>query len=154
MIKINIITNNKAWFRYIKSPNSFIDRKVRNLNKKSLKFKKNIVFCTLLLSGEKEIKKLNKKFRNKNKVTDVLSFPFYNPKEFKLKIKKNKEVYLGDIIINLNKIKSKNSKNNFKQEFNKLWIHGLTHLLGYDHKKNKDFYAMRKIENKLIKSIR
>ena len=154
MIKINTISNNKTWNNYFTNPNNFIQKKVKNLNRRIKIYKRKSIYCTLLLSGDKEIKKLNKKFRNKNKVTDVLSFPFYNPKEFKLKIKKNKEVYLGDIIINLNKIKSKNSKNNFKQEFNKLWIHGLTHLLGYDHKKNKDFYAMRKVENKLIKSIR
>ncbi len=150
MIKINTILNNKSWSVYIKNPNKFIQKNVNNLNKKFKKYKKNILFCTLLLSGDDEIKKLNKKFRKKNKSTDVLSFPFYSKKELKIKLKTEKEIYLGDIIINLNKIKGKNSKNSFKLEFNKLWVHGLAHLFGYEHKKNKDFYNMSRFEKKFI----
>ncbi len=150
MIKINTILNNKSWSVYIKNPNNFIQKNVNNLNKKFKKYKKNILFCTLLLSGDDEIKKLNKKFRKKNKSTDVLSFPFYSKKELKIKLKKEREIYLGDIIINLNKIKEKNSKNSFKLEFNKLWVHGLAHLFGYKHKKNKDFYNMSRFEKKFI----
>ena len=108
---------------------------------------------TILLSGDKEIRELNKKFRKKNKTTDVLSFPFHKKKELKKKLLKEKEVYLGDIIINLNKIKDKKNKIRFKTEFNKLWIHGLTHLLGYDHKKDKDFYIMRTLEKKFLSYI-
>ena len=77
-----------------------------------------------------------------------MSFPFQTKKELEKKLKKEKEIYLGDIIINLNKIKNKNLNKNFKKEFDRLWIHGLVHLFGYDHKKNKDFYKMYKIEKK------
>ena len=63
-----------------------------------------------MLTDDKHIKKLNKKFRNKNKSTDVLSFPFYEKKEFREKINTENEVYLGDIIINLSKIKSRDLK--------------------------------------------
>ena len=77
MIKINTILNNKAWYRYLKNPNSFIERKIKNINKKLKLFKKNEIFLTILLSSDNEIKKLNKKFRKKNYSTDVLSFPFY-----------------------------------------------------------------------------
>ena len=55
---------------------------------------------------------------------------------------------MGDIIINLSKIKSKNKKNFFKIEFDRLWIHGLVHLLGHDHQKRKDFKIMHQIEKK------
>jgi len=99
-----------------------------------------------LLSGEKEIKNLNKKFRNKNKATDVLSFPFYTKKELHKRLISEKEIYLGDIIINLNEIKDKKKLKNFKAEFNNLWIHGLVHLFGHDHKKEKDFLVMKKKE--------
>ena len=107
----------------------------------------------MLLSGEKEIKKLNKKFRNKNKSTDVLSFPFYKKSQLRKKIKIEKEIYLGDIIINLNMIKSKNNKIKFKDELNKLWIHGLVHLFGFKHKKDKDYYSMQKIEKSYLDYI-
>mgnify|MGYP006157140515 CR=1 FL=1 len=154
MIKINVITNNVSWFEFIKTPNSYVDRKVKKLNLKNKKFKKNIIFCTLLLSNNNEIKNLNNKFRKKNKSTDVLSFPFYNEKNLKKKLKKEKEVYLGDIIINLNKVSSKKKLNFFKLEFDKLWIHGLVHLFGHDHKKEKDYKEMNKIEKDYLKYIK
>ena len=80
MIKINVINNYAAWLRFIKNPSSYIDRKIKKLNYKNKKYKKNIIFCTILLSGNKEIKNLNKRFRKKNKSTDVLSFPFHQKK--------------------------------------------------------------------------
>ena len=147
MIKANVITKNLSWYRYIKNPNSYIDRKIKKLNNKNKKLKKSVYF-TLLLSGDKEINYLNRKFRNKNKATDVLSFPFYTKKELDKRLINEKEIYLGDIIINLNKIKDKKKLKNFKTEFNDLWIHGLVHLFGHDHKKDKDFLKMKKIEKK------
>ena len=148
MIKINVIINNINWLSYIKNPTSYIDRKVDKLNLKQIRFLKKDVFCTLLLSGSKEIKNLNKKYRKKNKVTDILSFPFQTKTELKKKIKKEKEIYIGDIIINFNKIKNKKTLKKFKFDFDRLWIHGLVHLLGYDHKKDKDFFKMSQIEKK------
>jgi probable rRNA maturation factor len=143
MIKINVLTTNVDWRLYIKNPNNFIDKKINIYNKKSKNFKKNIIFCTLMLSNSKEIKKLNQKFRKKNKSTDVLSFPFYE----------NKEIYLGDIIINLNKIKNKKNILNFRSEFNRLWVHGLVHLFGYDHKLEKDYRKMKMVEKSFLSYI-
>ena len=153
MIKINVITNNVKWFHFIKNPNSYIERKVNKLNLKNKDFKKKNFFCTLLLSGNREIIKLNRKFRKRSNSTDVLSFPFHNKKNLKNKMKREKEIYLGDIIINLNKVKEKKNLKNFKLEFNKLWIHGLTHLFGHDHKKEKEFRKMHEIEKDYLKSI-
>ena len=102
----------------------------------------------MLLSGRRDIKNLNRKFRNKNKTTDVLSFPFYRKKELQKKLNNEQEVYLGDIIINIDKIKDKKKSKNFKIEFDNLWIHGLVHLFGHDHKKVKDYLVMKKIEKK------
>ena len=150
MIKINTISNDKTWYRYLKNPGKFVQNKTNKLNKKIKIYKKKVIYCTLLLTGEKEIKKLNKKFRKKTKSTDVLSFPFYSKVELNKKLKKEKEIYLGDIVININKIKSKQNKDYFKIEFNKLWIHGLVHLFGYDHKRNKDFNNMNRIEKKYL----
>ena len=105
------------------------------------------------MSGNQEIKKLNKRFRKKNKSTDVLSFPFYNKQNLKKKIKNKKEIYLGDIIINLNKVKDKKNLKFFKLNFDKLWIHGFAHLFGHDHKKEKDFKKMHRIETAYLKYI-
>ena len=153
MIKINVISNNINWTKYLKDPNSFIGKKIKLINNKNKLYKKNTLTCSLLLTETSEIKKFNKKFRNKNKSTDVLSFPFYKKDELKKKIKKEKEVYLGDIVINLKKIKNKNNKFFFINNLNKLWIHGLVHLFGHRHKKDKDYYNMKKIEEKYLEYI-
>ena len=154
MIKVNVILNNINWKRYLRNPNRFIEKKIALLNKKNKLLKKNTLICSLLLSGTKEIKNLNKKFRKKNKSTDVLSFPFYEKNQLINKIREEKEVYLGDIIINLSQVKKKNNKAKFKEELNKLWIHGLLHLLGYDHKSNSQYLQMQKIEKKFSYLIR
>ena len=153
MIKINVILNNNEWFLNLRNPNIYIKKKIDQINKKFKVYNRKTIFCTLLLSWDKKIKYLNQRFRNKNKSTDVLSFPFYEKRELKKKLKNEKEVYLGDIIINYKKIKYKKSKKDFNFEFNKLWIHGLTHLLGYDHKKKKEYNKMIKIEKKLISCL-
>ena len=68
-------------------------------------------------------------------------------------LKKKNKIYLGDIIINLNKIVEQSKNQFFFAAFDKMWIHGLTHLLGYCHKSNRDFLLMKKLENKIIKSV-
>ena len=152
MIKINVITNNNNWYRIIKNPVNYVARKIDKINRSENLFFKKKIYCTLLLSDNKEIKNLNKKFRKKNKSTDVLSFPFQARNELNNLLKKEKEVYLGDIIINFNKIKNKNL-NSFKSEFNRLWIHGLVHLFGHDHKKEKDFLKMNQVEKKYLNLV-
>ena len=153
MIKVNVILDNIIWKKYLKNPHSFIDKKIELLNKKNKLYKKNTLICSLLLSGSTEIQKLNRKFRKKNKSTDVLSFPFYKKNQLNNKIKKEKEIYLGDIIVNLSKISNKNNKKKFQEELNKLWIHGLVHLFGYQHTKDQDFNTMNKIEKKYLEYI-
>ena len=155
MIKINVITENIEWKKFIKKPQTFFDKNINLINKKDKFLEKNNFICTVLLSGPSQIRKLNKKFRKKNKSTDILSFPFYEKKTLNYKIKgKQKEIYLGDIIINLNSIKTKKNFNKFIYEFNKIWIHGLAHLFGYTHKKNQDFKDMKKIEKKYINILK
>jgi len=153
MIKIDVFFHSPKWKNYLTDPKKYIKQKVQKLNKKNTNYKKKIISCSLLLSESKEIKKLNKKFRKINKVTDVLSFPFYKKNELKQVLKKEKKIYLGDIIINLNKIKKKN-KVYFKLELNKLWIHGLAHLFGHDHKRDKDFYLMAKFEKQFLSYVK
>ena len=152
MIKINVITNNNNWYKSIKNPVNYINAKIDKINKFEKKFYNRNIYCTLLLSNNNEIKYINNKFRKKNKSTDVLSFPFQGRKELNTILKKEKEIYLGDIIINFNKVKKNNLKS-FKLEFDRLWIHGLVHLFGHDHKQEKDFLKMSQIEKKYLKVI-
>ena len=155
MIKADVLIANKNWIKYIEVPSLYINKKLKKIDKKSIIFKNNNFNFTILLSGDNEVKKLNNKFRKKNKTTDILSFPFHKKNILNSLLKKKKtQIYLGDMIINLNKIKTKIKKKEFFLNFDKIWIHGLIHLLGYRHKLDQDFFTMSKLENKLIKFLR
>ena len=148
MISIDVVSDNNLWSRKIKKPDIFFNSLVRAFPKKYRFIKKKVSF-TVLLSNNKNIKKLNKKFRNKNKPTDVLSFP----SEKKLIIKKLS--YIGDIVVSyefMNNPKVLNSLE-FKNKVIKIFIHGFLHLLGYDHIKLKDFKEMLIEEEKIYNTI-
>ncbi len=148
MININVFSEEKAWSKKLKKKELFF-KKICNSLPKNYKFPNEKVSLSLMLSNNKNIKKLNKSFRNKNKSTDVLSFPF----DKKNKISKKK--YLGDIIISydfMNKPKSQ-GLNVFKEKLVRTFIHGFLHLLGYDHIKNDDYKKMLKREKILFKSV-
>ena len=151
MIRVNVEINNKHWLTKINNPEKYFKKKLRLIKKfiKSINGK-NITF-TILLTNSLNIKKLNKKFRNKNRPTDVLSFPFFEKK--KLKYTRQKNCYLGDIAISYEIINLRSKKENFILEFDKAWIHGFLHLLGYDHIQNKDYFKMNSIEKKILNSI-
>ena len=148
MIKINVLSRNKKWNKYINCPQSYFNSQAKRLSKAAFINKGNFQF-TLLLSESNEVKYLNKTFRKKNKTTDVLSFPFYQVKELKKLLKKNESIYLGDIVINFNKIEKKNEII-FRKHLDQLWIHGLLHLFGYIHKRNVEYNKMRKLEQLLM----
>ena len=148
MIKVNVLSEEKSWTKKIKKKEIFFNSMCKFFPKKFRFINKNI-YLTLLLSNNQKIKKLNKKFRNKNKPTDILSFPFEN----KVKIK-NKS-YLGDIIISYNFMnKPKNQKISlFKDKAIKIFIHGFLHLLGFDHVNIRDYKKMFKEEEKIYQSV-
>ena len=113
MIRADVLVDNNSWKKYIRNPNIYIKNRLKKVEKKINMFKKNKFKFTLLLSDHKEIKELNKKFRKKNKTTDILSFPFHEKKKLYNMIKNNNNIYLGDIIINLNKIVKQKKKTKF-----------------------------------------
>ena len=148
MINIDVVCEYKLWKKKIKNPEIFFNKLAKVFPKK-YRFIKEKVSLTILLSSNKNIKKLNKKFRNKNKPTDVLSFP----SEKKINIKKSP--YIGDIVISyefMNKPKVLKILD-FKIKLTKIFIHGFLHLLGYDHIKLKDFKKMLVEEKKFYKTI-
>ena len=148
MISIDVVSENNLWSKKIKKPHFFFNSLVKVFPKK-YRFIKKKISLTILLSNNKKIKKLNKKFRNKNKSTDILSFP----SEKKINIKKLH--YIGDIIVSyefMNKPKA-SSALEFKSKVTKIFIHGFLHLLGYDHTKLKNFKEMITEEDKIYQTI-
>ena len=148
MISVNVLSEERAWSRKLKKKELFF-KKICNLFPKKYQFYNKKVNFTLLLSNNRGTKKLNKDFRNKNKSTDVLSFPFNK------QVKISKITYFGDIIISYNfmdKPKSQNLKR-FKEKVIKTFIHGFLHLFGFDHINDKDYKKMLKEEERLYESI-
>ena len=144
MTNVDVVLDHFLWKKKIKNPKNYIKKKLNKLNKISF-FKKKSKNHTIYLTNNKNMKALNKKFRNRNKPTDVLSFPFNK------KINSKKNVYLGDIAISYEIINKRSKNSNFFLEFDKMWIHGYFHLIGYDHKKLKDYKKMNKKENLVLK---
>ena len=148
MININVFSEEKAWSKRLRNKDLFF-QKICNAFPKKYKFLNKKVSFTLLLSNNKNIKKLNKLFKKKNKPTDILSFPFTK------KVRISKQTYLGDIIISYNFVNKPKSLNRklFKDKLIKIFIHGFLHLLGFDHKKNKDYIKMLKEEGQIYNSV-
>ena len=149
MIKVNVLSEEVSWGKKIKKKDFFFNNLCKFFPKK-FRFRKKKIYLTLLLSNNKNIKKLNKKFRNKNKHTDILSFPFQE------NLNRAKEIYLGDIIISFNHMnKPKNlNTHDFKKKVSKIFIHGFLHLLGFDHIKKNDYLKMFSEEEKIFKSVK
>ena len=133
MIKANVYIDYHGWGKKIKDPKKYINNKIQKASK--ILGSKNKEFSILLTNNHK-MKKLNKKFRKINKPTDVLSFPT------------RENLYIGDVAISFEIINKRSKLKNFEYEFDKIWIHGYLHLLGYDHKKDQDFLKMSQIEKK------
>ena len=142
MIKANVILDFSKWKYKIKNPNIYFKKKFQKLSTIPSFKNKNQEF-SILLTNSKKIRSLNYKFKKKNKPTDVLSFPAQN-------VFKNNS-YIGDIAICFEILNKRSKTSNFFLEFDKMWIHGYFHLIGYDHKKLKDFKKMSKKENLVLK---
>ena len=150
MINADVVVENKLWNKKIKDPNNYIKRKIKKIFKLN-SLKKGHFSMTILLTGNSKMKYLNKKFRKENKITDVLSFPNLNTSDFKKET--STKIYLGDVALSYEIINRRSKGSNFDLEFDKMWIHGYLHLLGYDHKKFRDYKIMKKIEDKILKAI-
>ena len=137
MIKANVILDYSKWKNKIKDPGNYLEKKLKKLSKKPY-FKKKKQEFSILLTNNKKMKNLNFKFRKKNNPTDVLSF------------QSNDNIYIGDIAISYEIVNKRSKLSNFFIEFDKMWIHGYFHLIGYDHKKLKDFKKMAKKENLIL----
>ncbi len=97
-------------------------------------FSTQVEVSVSIVDGD-EIRQLNKKFRNIDKATDVLSFPLMEPGE-----PEEDEMMLGDIVINIERVVSQAAEYNhsFARELGFLTAHSMLHLLGYDHMNDKD----------------
>ena len=147
MVEISYNIKSLEWNKNLPSYKKCISNSVNQIFK-IIKFSSNNeVSISFLLTSNSEIKLLNQKYRNKNKPTNVLSFPMNEKIE-------NKN-YLGDVVIAYEKIIDESSEQNIKKYkyLSKMTIHGVLHLLGYKHDTDRQFNKMNSIEKNILEEM-
>ena len=104
---------------------------------------------SLIICGPVTIKKINREYRNINRVTDVISFALLDNDE---SVEYEDVIELGDIFINRDRVISQayDYEHSIKREFVFLFVHGLLHLLGYDHMTPEDEKRMFALQKRII----
>ena len=151
MIEINNLTASPVDKKFLKKIAGSILKKEKKLNKD----------LSIALVGSERMRELNKKYRGKNLATDVLSFQYGDSGEVAIclpQVKKNAKKFKSTTELPLAEAKVKTRtkfSSPFKKELTRVLIHGILHLLGFNHEKNeKEADKMRKKEaDYLIKSI-
>ncbi|MFZ7103456.1 MAG: rRNA maturation RNase YbeY [Peptococcaceae bacterium] len=115
---------------------------------------KPVAEISLVFVDDRQIQELNKTYRGKDQPTDVLSFSLLETTEDEPPIiAEESELLLGDIIISLETAgnQAKDYGHSLEREISYLMVHGLLHLLGYDHVREEDKKVMRAREEELLK---
>ena len=117
------------------------------------------LYIAITFTTPQNIKEINKKYRNIDKATDVLSFPMFEKDELETKIKNKDYVcedVLGDIIISIEKVQEQAEEygHSFERELSYMIVHGFYHLMGYDHIKEEDKKVMRPKEEKVLNDLK
>lgn len=126
---------------------------------KEEKLENSNLYITITLTNPENIKEINRKYRNIDNATDVLSFPMFEKDELEEKIKNNlfkHEEVLGDIVISIQKVEEQAEEygHSFERELSYMVVHGFYHLMGYDHIKEKDKKKMRPKEEKILNYLK
>jgi probable rRNA maturation factor len=155
MVKVNLVIEHKNWKSRYPKVNLFLTKSIKKILSSVFPSRAMAFEISILLTSTKNMKNLNKKFRKINKDTDILSFPAEEKNFFKKDLKLKKKVYLGDIALSYQYIEVIIKKQNisFDDYFKKMLIHGVLHLIGYEHNSLKKYKKMNLLEQKIIRSI-
>ena len=155
MVKVNLVIEHKNWKSRYPKVNLFLTKSIKKILSSIFSSRETAFEISILLTGTKNMKNLNKKFRKINKDTDVLSFPAEGKNFFKKDLKLVKKVYLGDIALSYQYIEAiiKKQNTSFDDYFKKMLIHGVLHLIGYEHDSFIKYKEMNLLEQKIIRSI-
>lgn len=136
-----------------------LESQVHNVIRRTLdtaKFRGRHAEISLVFADDAFIRELNKTYRGKDKPTNVLSFPQYEPKEIPEKIEGNLPfISLGDIVLAYETIEreAQEQEKSFEDHFLHLIVHGLLHLLGHDHEEDDEAEIMENLEIRILEGI-
>jgi probable rRNA maturation factor len=155
MVKVNLAIENKNWKSRYPTVNLFLTKSIKKILSSIFPSRAIAFEISILLTGSKNMKNLNKKFRKINKDTDVLSFPAEEKNFFKKDFTLKKKLYLGDIALSYQYIGAIIKKQNvsFDDYFKKMLVHGVLHLIGHEHDSFKKYKKMNLLEQKIIRNI-
>lgn len=118
--------------------------------------KSPVVELAIVLTSDAAVKKLNAVYRGKNKPTDVLSFPAWPLLDSKAGAPGDaREAILGDVVVakGVTARDAKAEKKSLEEHLTHLVVHGVLHLLGYDHEQDADARAMERLEISILKDL-
>ena len=148
-ILYNTIKKNTEYEKII---NKVIEQCFKNENMDKLK-----LYVSITLTIPEDIKSINKKYRNIDKATDVLSFPMFEKDEIDEIIKEQYDIedVLGDLIISIPKVEEQANEygHSFERELSYMVVHGFYHLMGYDHMVESDKVIMRSKEDEVLNEL-
>ena len=148
MIKVSFNVDEPFWAKEMPLFKKNILKAAKETLNTVFKYRKNNLEVSFLLTSDSNIRLLNKNYRNKDKSTNVLAFPM-NQNTF------GEDYIVGDVVISLQRIlsESKKLKIHKYKYLSKITIHGVLHLLGFDHKSSKQHEEMNRMEQKVFKKI-
>ena len=148
MIKLNFYVKSNHWSRRLNKIKMIVNQVIKEKYNLNFDMKKNY-YLNIILINNKKIKKLNKKFKRKNKITDVLTF-VTSQKNFKFKTDKYCDIFFSAETI---EIDSKKNNISFYDHFTHLLVHSFLHINDYIHENTKDFIKMKNIEIRILNKI-
>lgn len=161
-ITVHLDAASPKWKRAFYAMNSRIERAATAAfdgAKKPAAFARRQFEISITLTDDKSVKVLNRDFRGIDKPTNVLSFPQIDLESFKKSsldvFPKNASIPLGDVVLGYQTIvrETRDQKKTMENHTVHLIVHGVLHLLGYDHMRLKDAKIMEKLECDILKSL-
>ena len=153
MVEIDYSIEDNRWKPYTKNLKKYINNifnDIVDVLYYNSFFKDKTIEISIIFTNDNNIRKINKEYRNCNKVTNVLSFPLYEKELFNLK---DNYILIGDIILSYDTIKNESVDITFKDHLTHLIIHSILHLFGFDHIEDKEAEEMERIEIDILKKM-
>ena len=145
-MELDFISNYEEFEEYENIYSSLVSKTFKHL-----KLKFNPIISVSLVDNE-FIHKMNKEYRGIDRPTDVISFAFLDNEDREALYKSKEPICLGDIYISIDKAKEQANEygHSLKRELSFLFVHGLLHLLGYDHMNEEDEKVMFRLQDEIL----
>ena len=150
MVNLDFSVLDNKWNETLPNFKKVIKKASNHVFDELIQFKNKDYEISFLMVNNGYIKELNANYRSKDSATNVLSFPMMDGNSLQ------HENILGDIVISIDKILSESldQKIDTYKYLSKISIHGILHLLGYDHVLDNDYMVMNQLEEKIINKIK